>query len=89
MLRIEIQGYTDNSGSREKNLQLSHARAQAVLDYILKHSPTLKRSNFTVAGYGPDKPIASNATVQGKKLNRRVEFVVLNKEDLLKIYPKK
>jgi outer membrane protein OmpA-like peptidoglycan-associated protein len=85
MLKIEIQGHTDNSGSREKNLALSQERAQTVLDYILKHEPELKRENFTVVGYGPDKPIAPNVTPEDKKLNRRVEFVVLNKEELLKL----
>jgi outer membrane protein OmpA-like peptidoglycan-associated protein len=89
MLRIEIQGHTDITGTRAKNITLSQARAQAVLDYILKHSPTLNRSNFTSMGYGPDKPIATNATAEGRQLNRRVEFVVLNKEELLKLYPKK
>jgi outer membrane protein OmpA-like peptidoglycan-associated protein len=89
MLRIEIQGHTDNSGSRMKNIQLSQARAQAVLEYIITHEPSLKRDNFTVVGYGPDRPITLNATAEGKKLNRRVEFVVLNKEELQKIYPKK
>ena len=89
MLRIEIQGHTDNSGSRMKNIQLSQARAQAVLEYILTHEPSLKRDNFTVVGYGPDRPIAPNITAEGKRLNRRVEFVVLNKEELQKIYPKK
>jgi len=89
MLKIEIQGHTDNSGSRAKNIQLSQARAQVVLDYILKHAPSLKRDNFTVVGYGPDKPITQNATAEGKRLNRRVEFVVLNKGELLKLFPQK
>jgi OOP family OmpA-OmpF porin len=89
MLKIEIQGHTDNTGSREKNIQLSKERAQAVLDYILLHELSLKRDNFTVVGYGPDKPIASNDTPEGKRLNRRVEFVVLNKEELLKLFQQK
>lgn len=89
MLKIEIQGHTDNSGSREKNRALSQARAQAVLEYILKHEPDLKRENFSVVGYGPDKPIAPNVKAEDRKLNRRVEFVVLNKEELLKLAPKK
>lgn len=89
MLRIEIQGHTDASGSRPKNLQLSKLRAQAVLDYLLNHEPALRHENFTVVGYGPDKPIAPNNTLEGKQLNRRVEFVVLNKEELQKLFPKK
>ncbi len=81
-LKIEVQGHTDNTGSRVKNVALSQARAQAVLDYLIKNGPGLNRANFTAVGYGPDKPIASNATVEGKQANRRVEFVVLNREEL-------
>jgi outer membrane protein OmpA-like peptidoglycan-associated protein len=86
-LKIEIQGHTDNTGTAAKNRQLSQKRAQAVLDYILKHDPNINGSNFTVVGYGPDRPIASNATAEGRQLNRRVEFVVLNKEELKKVIP--
>jgi len=81
-LKIEVQGHTDITGSRAKNISLSQARAQAVLDYLIKNGPGLNRANFTAVGYGPDKPIASNATAEGKQANRRVEFVVLNKEEL-------
>ncbi len=88
-LKIEIQGHTDNSGSRAKNITLSQARAQAVLEYLLSHNPELERGNFTVVGYGPDKPIASNATASGKQQNRRVEFKVLNMEELQKRFPRK
>ena len=88
-LKIEIQGHTDNSGSRAKNVKLSQARAQSVLEYLLNRDTELSRDNFTVVGYGPDKPIASNATAAGKQQNRRVEFVVLNKEELQKRFQRK
>jgi outer membrane protein OmpA-like peptidoglycan-associated protein len=88
-LRIEVAGHTDNTGSKAKNIKLSQARAQAVLEYLLSHDSALSRSNFTVVGHGPDKPIADNATVQGKQLNRRVEFTVLNKEELQKQYQRR
>jgi outer membrane protein OmpA-like peptidoglycan-associated protein len=86
-LKIEIQGHTDNTGSAAMNRQLSQKRAQAVLDYILKRDPNIKSTNFTVVGYGPDRPIADNKTAEGKQLNRRVEFVVLNKEELKRVVP--
>ncbi|MBN1292256.1 MAG: OmpA family protein [Candidatus Latescibacteria bacterium] len=86
-LRIQIEGHTDSSGGRDLNLRLSKARAQAVLDFMLEYSPNLHRDRFSVVGYGPDKPIALNTTVEGRKMNRRVEFVVLNKEELKNITP--
>ena len=88
-LRIQIEGHTDSQGPRDKNLELSRARAQAVLDFLLSLEPMLKRAQFTVVGFGPDKPISTNMTAYGRQLNRRVEFVVLNKEELRKYTPKK
>lgn len=79
-LKMEIQGHTDNTGNIKKNRVLSKNRAQAVLEYILKRESSISRTNFTVVGYGPDKPVADNATVDGRQANRRVDFVVLNKE---------
>jgi outer membrane protein OmpA-like peptidoglycan-associated protein len=81
-IRIEIQGHTDNTGSAALNRRLSTERAQAVLEYILKRDSSIIRSNFTVAGYGPDRPVASNATIIGRQANRRVDFVVLNRDAL-------
>ncbi len=81
-IKIEIQGHTDITGTRAKNIKLSQARAQAVLEYLVARDSALNRNNFTAVGYGPDKPIADNKTAAGKQLNRRVEFVVLNKEVL-------
>ncbi len=85
-LKIEIQGHTDATGSREKNIKISLSRALAVMEYILNREPSLSRNNFSVVGKGPDNPIATNATAEGRQLNRRVEFVVLNKEELKKLF---
>ncbi len=81
-LRIEIGGHTDSRGSAAANQKLSEARVQAVLDHLLAAFPTMKREQFATKGYGESKPIAPNNTVDGMALNRRVEFVVLNKEVL-------
>lgn len=83
-LRIEIGGHTDARGGAADNRKLSEARAQAVLDYLAKKFPELKPEQFTVQGYGEDRPIAPNTTPEGMAKNRRVEFVVLNKDVLKK-----
>ncbi len=81
-LKIEIGGHTDSQGSVGKNVQLSRGRAHAVLDYLLSKFPELDPSQFTTAGYGASRPLATNNTALGRSKNRRVEFKVLNKEAL-------
>lgn len=71
---IEIQGHTDNIGSREDNLILSDNRAKVVYEYLLKKG--ISSTRMTYKGYGPDRPVASNQTDQGKALNRRTVFVI-------------
>ncbi|ETK18577.1 hypothetical protein H097_12223 [Pseudomonas sp. FH4] len=68
---IQIVGYTDSTGSRQLNMDLSQRRAQSVANYLTSQgvSPT----NLTTRGAGPDNPIASNADVNGRAQNRRVE----------------
>jgi len=88
-LKIEIGGHTDSQGSEKYNRQLSEKRAQAVLDYLTEHFPKINKANLTTKGYGEGSPIVSNDTEQGRAQNRRVEFVVLNKEDLKREIEKK
>ncbi len=71
-LRLEIQGHTDNVGAASLNKRLSEKRALAVLRYLVKEGIDLDR--LQSVGYGPDHPIASNATAKGRNLNRRVEL---------------
>lgn len=71
-LHIEIQGHTDNTGSASLNKRLSEKRALAILRYLVREGIDLDRMQSV--GYGPDYPIASNATAKGRKLNRRVEI---------------
>ncbi|WP_426112535.1 OmpA family protein [Pseudomonas sp. DSP3-2-2] len=68
---IEIIGYTDSTGSRQHNMDLSLQRAQSVSTYLT--SQGVDASHLTVRGAGPDQPIASNADVNGRAQNRRVE----------------
>ena len=73
---IEIRGHTDNIGTGEENLDLSLDRAKAVYDYlILKEIPA---QQLTFAGYGENIPVGSNDTEEGRRLNRRTEFLILN-----------
>lgn len=77
-IKVEIAGHTDNTGSDEYNLELSKRRAQAVVDYLVtKHG--VDRSLLMAKGYGEAKPVATNDTDEGRQLNRRVEFKVLEK----------
>ena len=81
-LKIEIGGHTDSRGTNAYNNQLSLKRMNAVLQYLLGKFPTLNKAQFTAKGYGESKPIASNKTAQGMAQNRRVEFVVQNRDVL-------
>lgn len=81
-LEIEIGGHTDNKGSEDYNQKLSEKRAQAVLDYLTKNFSDIRHGNYSVKGYGEKKSVASNDSEEGRAENRRVEFIVLNKEKL-------
>ena len=71
-LRVEIQGHTDSRGNRAYNQDLSQKRAESVRQYLIDKGIAADR--LTARGYGPDKPIASNATSAGRAQNRRVEL---------------
>jgi len=73
--KIEIAGHTDNIGTNEYNKTLSENRAAAVRNYLV--SKGIPTNRFIVAGFGEDKPIASNSTTEGKAQNRRVELRLL------------
>ena len=72
--QIEIGGHTDPRGELEMNMQLSQARANSVKAYLEKSGITT--SQLSAVGYGPNKPIADNATTTGMEKNRRTEFIV-------------
>ena len=71
-LKIEIAGHTDSRGTRIRNIKLSLARAEAVRAYLVMQGVPAER--LTARGYGPDKPVASNAGPNGRAMNRRVEL---------------
>lgn len=72
---IEIQGYTDNVGTQERNLKLSQKRADAVAKYLLDKG--LPKARIKSKGYGKEKPVADNDTDEGRMQNRRVEFEIM------------
>ena len=76
-IRVEIQGHTDSTGSAAVNLRISEQRARSVFTYLVSTFPGLDRTRFVVRGYGEARPIATNATADGRSMNRRVEFVVV------------
>lgn len=73
-MEIEIKGHTDNSGSKEYNLDLSFARAKAVTNYLIQQGISSER--ISKRGYGDSVPIASNKSAEGRQKNRRVEFYI-------------
>ena len=76
-MAIEIVGHTDDLGNDAYNLDLSRRRAKAVMQYLLDNK--IPASRLRSKGEGEAKPIATNATDEGRAQNRRVEFVVLKR----------
>jgi OmpA-OmpF porin, OOP family len=72
---VEIQGFTDSTGSEQYNVGLSQRRAESVERYLVTKSVPLYR--ISIVGLGEDNPVADNKTNQGRSQNRRVEVRVL------------
>ncbi len=81
---IEIEGHTDNvpisTSSFENNRELSAERARSVYEYIMEQENFID-SNMKITGYGDSKPIASNATEEGRSKNRRVSIKIYNPQN--------
>jgi outer membrane protein OmpA-like peptidoglycan-associated protein len=76
-LKVEISGHSDNRGDPTYNLLLSKKRSEAEKKYLVASG--IDASRISVAGYGSEKPIADNTTREGRQLNRRTEFTILEK----------
>ncbi len=75
-IRVEISGHTDNVGAAQFNKRLSENRARSVVNYLVEKGIDEERLEY--AGYGFDKPIASNDTEEGRQKNRRTEFKIIS-----------
>jgi len=76
--KVVVEGYTCNIGTEAYNLRLSERRAEAVKAYMVEKGIVADR--LSTVGYGMANPVADNATRQGREMNRRVEFKVMNGE---------
>ena len=75
---VAVEGHTDSDGSAPLNDSLSKARAAAVAEALLARG--VQAARVSTAGYSFNRPVASNATEAGKRLNRRVEIIVLEEK---------
>jgi OOP family OmpA-OmpF porin len=72
---VIIEGHTDSTGSNEVNEHLSQQRSESVRQYLLANK-TLSYDRIVAVGYGSSKPLASNATEQGRAINRRIDVII-------------
>ena len=77
-LKIQINGHTDVIGSDDFNYDLSVQRAESVQLFLLSHFTEIRSINLSIRGFGRNMPLSDNRTEEGRTINRRVEFEVLN-----------
>jgi OOP family OmpA-OmpF porin len=83
-LKFEVGVHSDNLGEDARRQPLSHLRARYVLQQIYMRYPSLNAKNYYYTGYGSTQPLVSNKTPQGRARNRRVEFRLVNMDELTK-----
>jgi len=76
--RMSIEGHTDDRGEAEMNKKLSDGRANSVMTWLNQHGVAAER--LEAHGYGEERPIADNATAEGRATNRRVEFKITDED---------
>ncbi|PKO29936.1 MAG: cell envelope biogenesis protein OmpA [Betaproteobacteria bacterium HGW-Betaproteobacteria-7] len=74
--RLQVVGHTDGSGSRLANIGLSLARAGTVRNYLIERG--ISAESLSAVGSGPDHPVATNDSAEGRAKNRRIEFRLVN-----------
>jgi outer membrane protein OmpA-like peptidoglycan-associated protein len=74
-LKVEIGGYTDDTGTDEHNLSLSEKRALSVVDFLVSNGVPSERLQHK--GFGNTSPVGDNVTSEGRKLNRRTEVQII------------
>jgi outer membrane protein OmpA-like peptidoglycan-associated protein len=80
---ILIEGHTDSTGTRDYNMDLSLRRAQSVANDLSSQNVLVSR--FHIMGYGPDQPVATNSTADGRQANRRVDLAIYANDKLKKV----
>lgn len=74
--RVRVEGHTDQQGSEFKNYRLSQERAEAVQEYLIAQG--VESARLEVIGLGESVPVTTNRTEEGRALNRRVEFHIVD-----------
>ncbi len=82
--RLSIEGHTDSDGSDKYNQKLSENRSASVRAYLVEKG--IKAGMLDSKGHGESKPIADNATDEGKEKNRRVEFLITAQDDVKEVF---
>jgi len=80
ILVLEVQGHTDSRGGKAYNRKLSQKRADSVRKWLVNYGQ-IDSNRLASHGYGPDEPIADNATPDGRQKNRRVQFKIIEKKN--------
>lgn len=73
-LSLQVEGHTDSTGGDEYNQKLSEKRARSVMDFLVQNG--VKPERISARGFGKTRPIADNATEEGRRKNRRVELII-------------
>ncbi|EDM73711.1 outer membrane protein, OmpA/MotB family [Plesiocystis pacifica SIR-1] len=81
--KVSVEGHTDSDGSSRYNKKLSQKRADSVMAYLVEHGVAQER--LEAVGHGEEKPIADNDTDEGKEKNRRVEFIILEQDEMTNV----
>jgi outer membrane protein OmpA-like peptidoglycan-associated protein len=84
---ILVEGHTDSTGGHDHNMDLSLRRSQSVANYMTGQQ--VQADRFRMMGYGPDQPVATNATTEGRQENRRVEIAIFANDKLKNAAKKK
>jgi len=71
---IRVEGHTDDTGDFDKNMRLSHARAESLLSALVERG--VKRERLQSQGFGPKNPRAEGTSREARALNRRIEFKI-------------
>jgi outer membrane protein OmpA-like peptidoglycan-associated protein len=80
IVKLEVQGHTDSRGGKAYNRKLSQKRAASVMKWLVTFGQ-IDGGRLSAHGYGPDQPIADNATPEGRQKNRRVQFKIIEKSN--------